>query len=132
LGSGKGRVLLMASGYPFRRILGMELLPELARIAQENLSRYKSVTQKCFQIEAQCGDARDFHFPPEPTVLYLFNPLPRTGFQDMLSNLEQSLQQNPREVYVLYHNPLLEDELAKCSWLKKVLGIPQYSIYCSQ
>src|SRR5689334_6318907 len=37
LGSGKGRTLMMASDYPFRRIFGLELLPDLDRIAQENL-----------------------------------------------------------------------------------------------
>src|ERR1017187_10137955 len=42
LGSGKGRTLLMASDYPFRRIVGVELLPALHRAAQENLSRYRS------------------------------------------------------------------------------------------
>jgi hypothetical protein len=35
IGSGKGRVLLMASDYAFRRILGVELLPALHHIAQE-------------------------------------------------------------------------------------------------
>ena len=38
LGSGKGRVLLMAADYPFRRILGVELLPALHRVARQNLS----------------------------------------------------------------------------------------------
>ena len=33
LGSGKGRTLLMASDYPFRRIMGVELLPSLNEIA---------------------------------------------------------------------------------------------------
>jgi len=42
LGSGKGRTLLMASEYPFRRIVGVELLPALHQVAQENLARYKS------------------------------------------------------------------------------------------
>ena len=132
LGSGKGRVLLMASEYPFRRILGIELLPELSRVAQENITRYKSPTQRCSQIEAKCGDAREFMFPPEPTVLYLFNPLPRTAFKQMVCNLAHSLQQYPRQVYVLYHHPLLEEELAKCKPLRKILGRQQYSIYSSQ
>src|SRR5262249_26362384 len=47
LGSGKGRSLLMASDYPFARIIGLELLPELHRVAQENLRKYKS-EQRCF------------------------------------------------------------------------------------
>src|SRR5258708_2128675 len=64
LGSGKGRTLLMASDYPFRRILGVELLPELYQIAQDNLGRYRSESQKCFSLESICANATDFSFPP--------------------------------------------------------------------
>ena len=38
LGSGKGRTLLMASDYPFRRIIGLELLEELRRSRFTTLS----------------------------------------------------------------------------------------------
>src|SRR5437868_798915 len=38
LGSGKGRTLLMASDYCFRRIIGVEHLPTLHSIAQENVT----------------------------------------------------------------------------------------------
>ena len=80
LGSGKGRTLLIASDYPFRRIIGVELLGELHRIAQENIRTYQSPTRKCFALEIIRGDAREFTFPAEPSVIYLFNPLTETGF----------------------------------------------------
>lgn len=60
LGSGKGRTLLMASDYPFRGILGVELLSELNQVATRNLQRYSSEQQKCFALESHTGDARDF------------------------------------------------------------------------
>jgi len=129
LGSGKGRTLLLASDCPFRRILGVELLPALHQIAQENLKKYNSESQKCFALEAICGDATDFPFPAEPTVLYLFNPFPEWGLKRMLANLEQSLQQNPRPVYLLYHNPLMEHVLGESATLAKRGGTHQYSIY---
>src|SRR5882724_8933390 len=87
IGSGKGRVLLMAADYSFRRILGVELLPALHRVAQENLSVYKNESQRCFAVQSVCGDARRFGFPPEPTVLYLFHPLPEGGLVEVLNNL---------------------------------------------
>ncbi|MGA8154530.1 MAG: class I SAM-dependent methyltransferase [Terriglobales bacterium] len=129
IGSGKGRVLLIASDYPFRRILGVELLPELHRIAQENISRYKSDWQKCFTIESICADAREFVFPEEPTLLYLFSPLPESGFAQFLANLERSLRDHPRPLLLIYHNPLLEHLLVLKPILKKISGTHQYSIY---
>jgi SAM-dependent methyltransferase len=129
LGSGKGRALLMAADLPFRRILGVELLPALHEIALENILRYKSESLQCLAVESVCGDAREFVFPPEPFVLYLFNPLPEAGLLQTIQNLDSSLRENPRKVYVLYHNPLLEHVLAKSVALKKEDGTEQYSIY---
>jgi SAM-dependent methyltransferase len=129
IGSGKGRVLLMAADYPFRRILGIELLPELHRVAKENVGKYKSDSQQCFAIECLLGDASEFAFPPEPTVVYLFNPLPESGLARMIANLEQSLREHPRPVFVLYHNPLLEHVLTRGGTFKRIAGTPQYSIF---
>jgi hypothetical protein len=131
LGSGKGRVLMMAADYPFRRILGVELLSGLHRVADENIRKYKSAAQKCFAVESVCGDAREFIFPPEPTVLYLFNPLLESGLERVMANLELSLRRNSRPVYVIYHNPLLEPVVARCTALKKIGGTNQYSLYGS-
>ncbi len=132
LGSGKGRTLLMASDYPFRGIVGAELLPALHQAAQENLSKYRSESQKCFALESICADATEFPLPAEPTVLYLFNPFPEAGLRRVIGNLEQSLREHPRVVYVLYHNPLLEHILEASATLKKVGGTHQYAIYQSK
>jgi hypothetical protein len=131
LGSGKGRTLLMASDYPFRRIVGVELLPALHQDARENLKQYRSESQKCFALESICADATEFTFPEEPTLLYLFNPFPEAGLKRMIANLEQSLRDHPRVVFVLYHNPLLEHVLSESAALSKIGGTHQYSIYGS-
>ncbi|MGB7586030.1 MAG: class I SAM-dependent methyltransferase, partial [Terriglobales bacterium] len=131
IGSGKGRTLLLASDYPFRRIVGVELLPELHRVAQENIRKYKNESQQCFVLESICADARDFIFPPEPTVLYLFNPLPEPGLVQLAANLEQSSREHPRPIFVIYHNPALEHVLAASKWLKKIGGTHQYSSFRS-
>jgi SAM-dependent methyltransferase len=131
LGSGKGRTLLMASSYSFGRIVGVELLPELNRIAEENLRIYKSDDQKCFALESLCSDARQFPFPNEPTVLYLFNPLPEAGLGVVIENLDRSLREHPRPFFALYHNPLLEQVLLGSAMLEKVGGTHQYSVFAS-
>jgi hypothetical protein len=125
IGSGKGRALLMAADYPFRRILGIELLPELQRVANENMGKYKSDSQQCFSIDCLLGDACEFGFPSEPIVLYLFNPLPESGLAQMISNLAHSLQKHPRPVFVIYHNPVLEHVLTGSSAFKRIAGTHQ-------
>src|ERR1700733_6843950 len=132
LGSGKGRTLLMASDYPFRRIVGVELLSALNDAAQDNICKYRSESQKCLAMESICEDASEFAFPNEPTVLFLFNPFPESGLKRVIVNLEQSLRDHPRLVYVLYHNPLLEHVLDRSTALEKVGGTYQYAVYVSR
>lgn len=131
LGSGKGRTLLMASQFPFRRIIGVELLPSLHRIALENLALYKSDSQRCFKFESICADATNFSMPDGPLLLYLFNPFPEFGLRRTLSNLKQDLETNARRAYVLYHNPQLESVLEDEGFLRKIAGTHQYSIYAA-
>ncbi|HEY6303879.1 MAG TPA: class I SAM-dependent methyltransferase [Terriglobales bacterium] len=129
LGSGKGRTLLMASEYPFRKIVGVELIAELHRAAEENIRDYRSPTQRCKQIESVLADAREFELPEEPLVLYLFNPLPQRALSGVLERLEKSLARVPRPVWVVYHNPLLERVLNASDFVEKAAGTSQYSVY---
>lgn len=129
LGSGKGRTLLMASDYPFRKIIGVELLAELNRVAQENLRKYKSHGQRCFQLESRCEDARRFDFPSEPIVLYLFNPLSPVDVSQVIANLENSAKLHSRKIIVLYHNPQHDGVIMASGWLQRTRGTHQYAIY---
>jgi SAM-dependent methyltransferase len=131
LGSGKGRTLLMASEYPFQRIMGVEFLPALHRVAQDNIFRYKNENQRCFAMESVLGEAQNFVFPEEPLVLYLFNPFPESVLKQVLGNLERSLRENPRPALVLYHNPLLEYVLYESPVLSKISSNAQYALYIS-
>ena len=132
LGSGKGRTLLMASDYPFKQILGVELLDSLHEIAVENIGKYRNASQRCFRLESTCCDAAQFVFPPEATVLYLFNPLPASGLAQVVKNIECSLQETPRPVFVLYHNPEHEELLLNCPALQRSAGTESYSIFASK
>lgn len=129
LGSGKGRTLLMASDYPFRRIIGAEIIPELHEVAQQNIRRYHSDNQKCFRLEAWLGDAREFPFPPEPIMVYLFNPFPEDVLRTVLHRLRESLTAHPRETYVIYHNLVHEDVFRSRSYLQLLHNTDQFALY---
>jgi SAM-dependent methyltransferase len=134
IGSGKGRTLLMASEYPFRRIVGIELIAELHRAAEENIRAWHSEAQplsvqQCSRIEAVLGDAREFEFPEVPLVLYFFNPLPESAFSDAIERLIESLARAPRPLWIVYHNPLLERVLGRSGYFSRSGGTEQYAIY---
>jgi SAM-dependent methyltransferase len=131
LGSGKGRTLLMASEYPFRKIIGVEVLAELHQAANDNVREYRSETQRCREIECIQADARDYQFPDEPLVVYLFNPLPEPALVEILNRIERSIEQSPRPVSIVYHNPLLEKALASSKFLERTVRTESCAIYVS-
>ena len=131
LGSGKGRTILMAADYPFTKAIGVELLPSLDAIAKENLRTYKSESRKCFALESICADATRFPLPATPLVIYLFNPFPNEGLAHTIAGLEKSWRDHPRKIFVLYHNPLLEDVLQHSPQLHRISGTHQYSLYAT-
>lgn len=129
IGSGKGRALLLASEFPFRRIVGIELLPELNRIAQENIRKMSAIHERTIPAESICADATTFAFPDEPVLLYMFHPLPECGFRKVISNLQSSLRQYPRPGLIVYLNPIFEMILAAEKNFKKVTGTHQFAVY---
>src|SRR6202011_5242232 len=129
LGSGKGRVLLMASDYPFQRIVGVEFMPDLNRAAQKNITSYSSDRQRCTQVEAVCMDARDFQFSPDPLVVYLFNPFSKATFAQVLENLRRSIELARQPVWIAYRFTEFEGLLAKGDWLEKITGTEQWAVY---
>jgi len=98
IGAGKGRVLLMAAQYSFRKIIGVEFSPKLCDIARRNLS-----VCRC-RAEIVCMDATEYVFPDDPVVVYMCNPFSIEPMRKVAQNLEQSLVANPRPVYVVYWN----------------------------
>ncbi len=129
LGSGKGRTLLMASDYPFQRIIGAEILPELHAIAERNVAGYRSEQQKCFQIETWQGDAREFPFPDEPLVIYLFNPFPEDILKEVLERSHASFVSQPREIRIAYHNLVHDEVMRTMAFLEELYRTEQFAIY---
>jgi SAM-dependent methyltransferase len=131
LGSGKGRALLLASDYPFRRIVGVELLPELHAIARENLRQYRCERQQCHDFELHCCDARQYALPSQPLVIFLFEPFPEDILRDVIAQVEQSLREAPRTVFLVYQNPVAERIIVEFPRFRKIAGTIQYAIFQS-
>jgi SAM-dependent methyltransferase len=111
LGSGKGRVLLLAAERPFRRVVGVELSPALHRVAQRNLANFCSPAQRCFSFELLCLDAAQYRPPTEDTLIYLFQPFPESTLAAVLDNLRASLRAQPHRVLIAYMNPIFRRQI---------------------
>ena len=106
LGAGKGRVLLLASLRPFRRIVGVEFSPELAAIGRRNIEAWRVRHPDCADIELVCQDATTYEFPDGPLLVYMFNPFDEPLMSTVLARLRASVEQRPRRVVLVLVNRL--------------------------
>ena len=106
LGSGKGRALLVASEFPFARIVGVERDARLHEIASRNVQRFRSRSQRCTDIECLHRDALQFPFPTGPLVVYMYTPFRPPVLVPLLRNLQASYARQPRDIILLYAAPL--------------------------
>ena len=102
IGSGKGRVLVMAAEYGFNDIVGVDYAGSLCAVARENFAR---VHQDKTLLIHHC-DAADYEFAEGETVVYLYNPFDAVVMEKMMKRLNASLRKNPRKAWVIYHHPL--------------------------
>jgi len=121
-GSGKGRMLLIASEYPFRRIVGVEFAAELHEAAVRNIENFRSPRQRCKNLEALSMDAAVFPIPDEKCVFYFYVPFRPPLMNKVLERIGDSYRANPRKMYILFVKPWfgirgIFDEL---QWLKSV------------
>jgi 16S rRNA G966 N2-methylase RsmD len=102
MGSGRGRVLLMAAERPFRRVVGVEFATELHLDAQENLRRFPSRRMRCTDVTSVLGDAAAFRLPNDPLVVYFDNPFSEQIMSIVVENLRTSYAEAPRPMVVVF------------------------------
>jgi len=113
LGCGKGRALLVAAEYPFLKVIGVELAPELCSIAKEN-------TKSMPQISVERGDAALFSYPGEPLLVFLYHPFLTPVLRRVLRNLREQRRSLTHPTYVLYANCRCQKLIGRYRFLKLV------------
>lgn len=107
LGCGKGRVLVVASEFPFIDIVGVELSSALAAVARSNAEIVSRNFPTRTGIRVIHGDAASYEMPAGNLVLYLYNPFCEPVVSRVVQALEAAITaQRLRRVYVVYYNPV--------------------------
>ena len=100
-GAGRGRVLLMASHFPFDKVIGAEIAEELANDCRLNIAQYPRSLMKCRNVECEHMSALRLPVPEGETVFYLNNPFDRSMLERVIAQIIRSYKQEPRALYVI-------------------------------
>ncbi len=129
VGSGMGRMVILAARRPFRRIVGVEISPALHEIARANLARYDDPRRQCRDIRLVRADASAFEYPGGDLAVYLYNPF-RANVLEAL--LERLLIRPDRTVTILYHTPMERKVIEATGRFDAVMDLGYAVVYVSR
>jgi len=113
IGCGKGGAILTMAKYPFARVDGVEISPELVRIAHRNIERLGLKNTFIF-----CDDAAEFKDLDTYTYLYMYNPFPEVVIASVVDNILGSLRRRRRKLTLIYKNPMGHSLLLRAGFAK--------------
>lgn len=136
LGAGKGKVLLLAARYGFKRVVGVEFSPELSRIAQQNAVKYGRHMPPGSVIQVVCLDVVDYAIQDDERVFFIFNPFGASVMQHVAKNIRASLDRAPRRIWIIYRQPnhknVLEADLELVQLSHDMYGPIESLLYSNQ
>ena len=97
-GSGKGAVLLYASAFPFRQILGVEFSSTLHQIAESNIAKHPIARTR--PVRSIHTDATQFEIPSGPLFAFFNNPFSTLIMETVLGNIHAAMRASPRLAYI--------------------------------
>lgn len=109
LGCGKGRALIVATELGFRKVVGVELSPDLCRAARANAGIIAARFPERVGIEIVQGDALEYPLPAGPLAIFLYHPFHRVLMQRLMERLEAAQSVEDRAIHILYCNAVFAD-----------------------
>jgi|GEM_PF-2063364 len=122
VGCGKGRALLLASQFGFRDVFGIELQPDLAQIASENVQRWREQSDVSMELSILCGDGPSLlpQLLTGPVLIYLYNPFRAPVLRALLDSIVNQGEKLSAPVDVLYLYPEYEEVFSDFPVLRKI------------
>ena len=105
IGCGKGRAICIAAAKGCKKVSGIDFSKELCLDALNNLT---IIQQKHPALQAKIinSDAFTYEIPADVDCIFLFNPFDDYLMMGVVKNIEQSLKLKPRQLKIIYANPL--------------------------
>jgi SAM-dependent methyltransferase len=133
LGCGKGRALVIAAEYGFKRVVGVEFSSVLCKEAKRNISTYLKNRGVDVDIEIVESDVCDYEIKDDENIFYLFDPFDDVVLGRVLKNLDLSIEKMKRKVWLIYNNPIFRTVIEKQGNFKKsgeiFIGNTEFVVY---
>ena len=123
-GSGLGRALILATRYPFKQIIGVEISEKLNKWARENLEE-TNVKPLCSNVSIIAADAAAYEVPFDVTVIHIYNLAKGELLIKIFNKIHQSLLKTPRTITLLFTHPDNFEPMAdQFPWAQPIIKSP--------
>jgi SAM-dependent methyltransferase len=124
-GCGKGRVVVIAATYPFKRVIGIDFVPEMVAAAEENIRR-AAKKLRCKEVVLYTQDIAAFSVPKDVTVTFV--NVGADLLPTVIHKLHESLEATPRKVTIFFKKQQwVENLFETCGWVRVRGEVPCYS-----
>lgn len=133
IGSGKGAPVLMASEFPFKDLIGVELNPELVDDARRNVEKFNNATGGKLAPEWHVGDYFQWAPPPRPCLFFFNNPFPASLTLPAIEHLEKVLAAHPFPSLLVFRKApqTTGDYLHRSTFWKPLRLAPYWRVYAA-
>ena len=128
VGCGKGKVLLVASDFGFKKIIGIDQSKKLLNICKKNINNYKDLKKRKQIIKLKQVDALKYIIKNE-NVFYFFDPFSDIILNKFLKKILLSYKKNKRKIYIIFANPPKYNKLIVKNF-KKLITINRNTYNC--
>jgi len=121
-GSGKGRVIVLAAFFPFRRVVGVEFSKELHDISTRNVEKilFGSRDIRCRNVDSVLADATEYELDDGDLVVFFFNPFLDNVFRSVLKKITEKYTNTRCNICIVYYHPQREDLIEETGYFTKV------------
>src|SRR4051812_27000389 len=116
LGCGKGRAMMVAAHYNFKKIMGVELEKEYCNAIADSIPNIEK--ELSCKIDVICTDAGEYKIPNDVQTIFFYNPFKETVMEKVVQNLMESIINYNRPVFVIYLNPLFSSYFINAGFVK--------------
>jgi len=103
-GCGKGRAMVVAAAYGYKKVVGIDFASALCRVAWENINAVKENYPEC-EFHVMYEDVVNYEIDDNVNTFFFFNPFNEIIMKQVLKNMLTSLSRRHRDLYVIYINP---------------------------
>ena len=106
LGAGLGRPCILAAEYGFEKVIGVELAPELCRVARENIASCRLPERSKSRIDIIEGDILDYCEHTEDDVFFVYRPFSHQLFRRVCGKLAERAARQEKAVLIIHSERL--------------------------